>query len=331
MTSPKILIVQLGRLGDFILATPMLRALKQAYPQCRMHVLASRHNAALALAQPEVELVLVHSKKVFDTLKLFTALKRARYDFWIDPKDHFSREGGLLARWANAACKVGFNQEGGKKIFDVSLASQEEQHTHVAWRNLKALRALGVEADDPRPSLHVGEAARGRLEQFLTEHDLSRYYCINLSAGNEIRYWPPAQWTKFLQAIKEHARAFVLTAAAQDGPLAETIARQEAHAHYFPTHNLDDLLAVVQRAELVISPDTSVIHMAAAFDRPVLGLYSNHEWNYKKFYPLSTHRRIVIPPAAGGLIKDIACESALEKFYELLEEISPAKVELPRK
>ncbi len=320
--SPPILLVQLGRLGDFILATPMFRALKQAYPQCRIHVLASRHNAELARLQPEVEHVQVHSKKIFNTLTLLAAIKREHYDWWIDPKDHYSREGSFFAQWASAERKVGFNQPGGKKIFEVSLASLEEQHTHAAWRNLAALRALGLAADDPRPSLFVGRAAQDALAQFLHAHGLARYLCVNLSAGNEIRYWPLAHWAAFLRAAQSEERAFVLIAEAKDAHVAQALTAQIARTFYFPTRHLSDLLAAVERAELVVSPDTSVIHVAAAFDRPVLGLYSNHEWNYKKFYPLSTHCRVVLPPLRGGLIKDISCESAVQSFHELLAEVA---------
>ena len=321
MTTPRILLVQIGRLGDFILATPMLRALRQAYPDCCIHVLASRHNAALAQSQPEIARVYVHSKKIFATLQLLLALKRERYDWWIDPKDHFSREGSFFAQWSHARVKVGFNQEGRKKVFEVGLPSQEESLMHVAWRNLHALHALGIAADNPRPSLFVARTAQDQLASFLREKEITRYYCINLSAGNAVRYWPQKQWANFLQAIATQAPAFVFTTAPQDVALAEELLRQVPRSCYFPTRGLNDLLAVMQRAELVVSPDTSIIHMAAAFDRPVLGLYSNHAWNYKKFYPLSTHSRIVIPSAPGGVVKDIPYENVLEKFHELLTAI----------
>jgi ADP-heptose:LPS heptosyltransferase len=320
--APKILIVQLGRLGDFILATPMFRGLKQAYPACRIHVLASRHNAELARMQSELERVYVHSKKLGDTLKLLAALKRERYDWWIDPKDHYSHAGSFFARWANAERKVGFNRREGRKIFEVELVSLEENHTHAAQRNLAALRALGLAVEEARPSLHVEAAAQEALARFLRTHGLTRYVCVNLSAGNEIRYWPLARWNSFLRLIQNEARDFVLIAEAKDAHLAHTLTAQFARAFYFPTRSLGDLLAVVQRAEIVVSPDTAVIHVAAAFDRPVLGLYSNHEWNYKKFYPLSTHCRVALPPWPGGLIKDISCESAVEKFNELSGEIA---------
>ncbi len=325
MTSPRILIVQLGRLGDFILATAMLRALKTAYPHCQIHVLASRHNAALAGAHPLVDRVYLYSKKIFPTLRLVAALKRERYDYWIDPKDHYSREGSFFARRANAKCKIGFNRAGHAQVFDVGLPSHEAQHTHVALRNMHALRSLGLEHSDPRPCLFVAPEAENRLAQFLQTHHIRNYLCVNLSAGNAIRYWPQTQWLAFLQTLARADRQFLLTTDAKDAGLAEAIRAQVATAHYFPTPTFMELLALVQHADLVISPDTSVVHAAAAFDRPLLGLYSNHEWNYKKFYPLSAHCRVVMPPEPGATIKDIELQAMLSSFEELTQEVEAAK------
>lgn len=303
----------------------MLRALKTAYPLCQIHVLASRHNAALAGAHPLVDRVYLYSKKIFSTLRLVAALKRERYDYWIDPKDHYSREGSFFARWANAECKIGFNREGRAPAFDVGLPSHEARRTHVALRNMHALRSLGLEHGDPRPSLFVTSEAEKRLAQFLQTHHIRNYFCINLSAGNAIRYWPQPQWLAFLQTLARADRHFLLTTDAKDAGLAEAIRAQVATAHYFPTPTFMDLLALVQHADLVISPDTSVVHVAAAFDRPLLGLYSNHEWNYKKFYPLSTHCRVVIPPEPDAMIKDIELKAMLNGFEELAREVDAAE------
>ncbi len=328
MTPAQILIVQLGRIGDFILATAMFSALKAAYPHCQIHVLASRHNAALACAHPLLDRVHVHSKKILATLKLLAAFKRERYDYWIDPKDHYSREGSFFARRANAERKIGFNHESHARVFDISLPSQEAQHTHAALRNLHALRTLRVEHADPRPNLFVDQNAENKLAQFLNAQQAQKYFCVNLSAGNPIRYWPQSNWRACLNALAWPDRSFVLIADAKDRHLAEAMQTLVARTYYFPTHTISDMLAVVQRAELVISPDTSVVHVAAAFDRPLLGLYSNHEWNYKKFYPLSTHCRVVIPPAPGALIKDIQIAAVLQSFEALMREIeAPEKLE----
>lgn len=320
-TSPKILIVQLGRLGDFILATCMLRALKTAFPQSQIHVLASRHNAALAHAHPAIVHVHVHTKRILPTIKLLAHLRRERFDYWIDPKDHYSREGSFFAYRARAKHKIGFNREGHAPIFDVNLASQETQHMHVALRNLRALETFGLSQADPRPWLFIDEAAENKLAAFRRAHKLSNYLCVHLSAGNEIRYWAQENWEKFLKSISHPERYFIITADPKDAALAEALQSQTPRARYFHANSILELLAVVKNAVVVISPDTSIVHMAAAFDRPLLGLYSNHEWNYRKFAPLSTHHRMVIPLAPNGLIKDISYEDVLRNFHELFEEL----------
>ena len=236
MTPPqKILIVQLGRLGDFILATPMLRALKQDDPRHQIHVLASRHNAALARAHPLVDHVLTHSKKIMTTLALLAQLKRERYDYWIDPKDHFSRESHLLARWGRAKCKIGFNAKDKHAVFDVTLPSAEENfHEQVAVRNLRALQTLGVSNSGPRPVLFTLPSAEKELNDFLQQHQIERYDVVHLSASREIRYWPQKNWIAFLREIAGGNRHFLLTCAPQDAALAQEIAAQIATARYFP-------------------------------------------------------------------------------------------------
>ncbi|MGH7496376.1 MAG: glycosyltransferase family 9 protein [bacterium] len=322
MPPQKVLIVQLGRLGDFILATPMLRALKADNPGHQIYILASRHNQALARAHPLVDQVWVHSKKVGPIVELLFSLKQKRFDYWIDPKDHFSRESSFLARWAIADCKIGFNRAGEKAVFDVSVPpAKENYHDQVAIRNLRALQAFGVNDSDPRPCLFTESQFEKKLQEFLLRHQIRQYCCVHLSASKDIRYWPQANWISFLNQIGETARHYLITCDPRDSALALEIAANVSPAHYYPAGSIIELFSAIKHAELVISPDTSVVHIAAAFDRPLLGLYSNEEWNLKKFYPLSTHCRVVMGSQPGTLVCDIPLDLMLMKYRELSFEI----------
>lgn len=323
MPPQKILIVQLGRLGDFILATPMLRALKEDNPRRQIHVLASRHNHALARAHPFVDKALLHSKRIVQTLGLLARLKMEQYDYWIDPKDHFSRASRFFAGWARAKCKVGFNEKGKKAVFDIAVPSADENYNQqAAARNLCALRVLGLQHADPRPLLFVEPRSEIKLREFLQAQQIERYCCVHLSASREIRYWPQSNWIAFLRQIANEGKHFLLTCAPQDAALAREIAAHVMRARYYPAGSLFDLFSVVKHGDLVISPDTSVVHIAAAFDRPLLALYSNEEWNLKKFYPLSTRHRVVMGAAPGTLVRDIPLELMLKGYRDLWHEIS---------
>ncbi len=321
MPPQKILIVQLNRLGDFILATPMLRALKEDNPQHQIHILASRHNSALAHAHPLVDKVLIHSKKIIPTLELLVQLKSEQYDYWIDPKDHFSREGYFFARWAKAKFKIGFNGKGRDAVFNVALpATEENYHDQVAVRNLRALQVFGLQHADPRPRLFVEARCERKLQKFLEAQQIKKYFCVHLSASKEIRYWPQPNWIAFLREIGNDKRHFIITGDLRDAARAQEIVSHVPQARHYPAASVIDLFSVVQHADLVISPDTSVVHIAAAFDRPLLGLYSNEEWNLKKFYPLSTQHRIVMGVAPGTLVRDIPLDLMRAKYWEFVRE-----------
>jgi len=238
----KFLLVQLGRLGDFILATPILRALKQDNPQHQIHVLASRHNALLARDHPLVDKVLIHSKKMPALLPLLLRFKCEQYDYWIDPKDHFSRESYFFARWARARCKIGFNPEGKRPAFDVTVPSaQANYEDQVAVRNLRALQSLPLQSADPRPVLFLKPRDEENLQEFLRQANLSRYVCVHLSASKEIRYWPQAHWIAFLQAVSLPAFSFVVTCSPADAARAQEIVAT------VPRAGLDDRLVDLEQ------------------------------------------------------------------------------------
>ena len=64
------------------------------------------------------------------------------------------------------------------------------------------------------------------------------------------------------------------------------------------TPTIRHAIAALAGAAIVVTPDTSVVHIAAAFDTPIVALYPNVEWNLKKFRPLSTRAEVVQPDDA---------------------------------
>jgi ADP-heptose:LPS heptosyltransferase len=323
MAGPKILIVQLGRIGDLILMTAMFKALKGANPDNEIHLLAGRNNYHFATEHPYIDKVHVHTKRILSTVALLYRLRKEKYDFWIDPKDHYSRESHWFARWAKARLKIGYNHPDKPPVFDMALPSQEEQyHDHVAIRNMRALRCFHLENADPRPVLFVNPRFERKVENFLAEHEISAYHCVHLSASKDIRYWPQENWIAFLSAIAGKERRIVVISDPKDSDLAAEIAGKVAYAKHYATKSIVEVFSVVKHADLVITPDTSVVHIAAAFDKPLLGLYSNIEWNNKKFHPLGSHYRMVMSPVPGAFVKDIPLRLVFENYHDLLNESS---------
>ncbi|MCB0278267.1 MAG: glycosyltransferase family 9 protein [Calditrichaeota bacterium] len=316
------LIVQLGRLGDLILMTPMFQAIKKNYPDSKITVLCGRNNYSFLSDYPLVDEILVHWKKPLRFLQLLKTLKTTHFDYWIDPKDHFSRESHFFAAKANADHKIGFNIEK-KHSFDIPLKSQDEQYDMlVVDRNLAALSTLNIDMSDNRPKLFETDNSIHKRDQFLQEKSISEYIHINISASLKERFWPTEKWKQLVGKIASKDCMILISSDPSDSAIAEEIADTNRHCFRYPTNSFSDVISLVKAAKLVISPDTSIIHIAGAFNRPVIGLYANRPWNLKKFYPLSDKSKVVINQESDTFIDAITVDNVFSAFRKLEEEIA---------
>src|SRR6185436_3856518 len=87
--APRILLIRMERIGDVLISVPVLRALRDRYPEGRIDLLLSRANLAVRDAvEPFVDQVWCYQKSVRSALGLFRAVRRARYDVVVDLIDN---------------------------------------------------------------------------------------------------------------------------------------------------------------------------------------------------------------------------------------------------
>ena len=106
----KILIVQIGRIGDMVLTTPMFRAIAEYLPAAEIHVLTSPRGFPVIDNNPRITKRLLYTKDLLSLPRTIARLRAEEFDVWIDPKDHPSGEGSVLASWSGASSKIGFDK-----------------------------------------------------------------------------------------------------------------------------------------------------------------------------------------------------------------------------
>lgn len=327
MKKQKILVAGLGRIGDLVLITPIFQALKQDNPEHEIHLLAGRNNYQAVLNHPSIDHVHVYWKKPLNTLQLLHALRKAKFDIWIDPKDHKSSESRFFARIGNAPVSVGYNgyDDKRKRIFTHAVTPGEDQLcVHATERVLSALRPLGIKATETQPLLRVDGQAERALQDFLTDHAIDSYYFVNISATCEARQWPAENWIVLLKEIEAQARRFVLCSMPKDVPMAEQIIRNTNSAFLYQTKSIRDAMSAVKHAKVILTVDTSIVHIASAFNIPILSLHANLYREYTKYYPLSDHRRCVMAPGEGTFVDQIPLDVVVQEYHSLWEELQEA-------
>lgn len=296
-TYQHIAIFQPGRAGDFVLTTPLCDAVKRHLPESRLTLIVGPRAADLAGAHPSIDRTWVFDRAPHRLAGLAARLLTHRFDLWLDPKIHPSRNGAMAATLARARVKVGYN---GSRLrpFTHDLALIPDPGGHYIEQVLGCLGPAGIPAPhDPRPTLGLTPGAREWARGQLPPEGATPIL-VNISAGNPARYWTPEKWVALLGAIAQRGEAFLLSSAPEDAAVAEGIVREAAaggvNIRHLPRSGLLELAALVREVSLVLTVDTSFVHLAAAFDRPIVALYKHAHPEVTLFAPRSTRSEMVI-------------------------------------
>ncbi len=315
----RILITQLGKIGDMILITPAIRAISEKFPAANIDVLAGRRNYSIIENNPRVNRVIVYRKSPKNLLKTFSELRRYRYDYYIDPKDHESFESSMFARIVKADRKIGFNPPG-KRIFNIGIPSSlENLETHFVERVMQAVSHTGIKISQkiPRPELFPKDDSEYYTENFL-KNIPNDFLTINISASQHDRTLSAGLIDGIIQNSKIDPEQIVINRAPAEESIAEELNRKY-DVNIFPSRSMDDVISLIKRSKLLVTPDTSLVHVAAAFDIPLLALYGRSDMNFRKFRPLSSIHKVIKASGPESGINDIPPETIADKLLELMD------------
>jgi ADP-heptose:LPS heptosyltransferase len=291
----KIMIVQLGRIGDMILATPMIKAIAEKYPEAEIDIIAGRHNYTIIENNPFVNDIIVHRKQpLYVIINLFRIRKKA-YSYLIDPKDHYSSESRYFAWLIKANIKIGYNQSN-KRVYHHSVPGMvANKDVHYTIRHFQALRPLGIEIPDtiPKPDLYPSGYSEEYVTEFIDQLPDKPLIALNISASKPNKMLQADKWVKILRKVDLRAWNTVISYAPPERAVAEYIANKSVFPYLFNSRSMNDVISLVKNSALLITPDTSLVHVASAFNTPLIGIYSGIDTQFEKFKPLMDDQTII--------------------------------------
>ena len=312
----RIAVVQLGRIGDMILQTPIFKIIKEKYPDSLIDVISGRHNNIVLKNNPRINEIIVYEKNPVKLLSLIMKLRNIHYDYWIDPKNHYSTESKFLAKISKAKYKVGFNREN-EYIFNVPLLKTEnDNQIHFTRSSINALKILNIEQPRyvPLPELYPSKEDIDNSNKFFDQYASLTKVLINFSAGSENRRWDIRNWISFVNSNKNLNMKFFLINSPKDQFFAEEIIKKCPKLIPIKTKSILDVAAIINKVDLVITPDTSIVHIASGYNKPIICLYSNNQNNFERFKPLSDVQFVVRSNSSDDTLSGITPDE-LERVF----------------
>lgn len=270
------LIVRLGSLGDVIHGIPVAAALRDAFPRARVDWMVDpKYVEILGLVSGIDRIVPVDPRRMRGRLiATVRDLRASRYDAAIDLQGLI--KSAVLARLAGARRTIGLPHEHLREPVARGFYTETPDPgpaTHVVYRNLALLSALGVTGAQVRFPLMI--PASRALDRVREMAGAGPYALINPGAAWPNKRWPPLRFGTLAAWLRDtmSLTSIVLWGPGEESLVSEVVAASAGAAMIAPPTTIADLFAVAKAARLMISGDTGPLHIAAAVGTPVVALF----------------------------------------------------------
>ena len=273
----RVLVTRLRRIGDAILALPVLDQLREHFPECSIDFLAEEGPSQAALGHPAVDRVLVleRPKGLFlpASPRLLWQLRARRYDWVIDL--YGNPRSALLTAWTGAKVRVGPARRGRRHLYTHPIQPTEAPVSAIA-HHLRSTQALGLEPglSEPRITLtdREREEGRARLEAALPGESPR----VGIHPGNRwpAKRWPEERFAALARSIPRlGARAVVLAGPGEEG-LARRVASgaEGEEAPVLGGLPLRAAWGVIAALDALVTVDGSPLHAGPALQVPTVGI-----------------------------------------------------------
>lgn len=274
-------VLRLSAIGDICHALPVVRTLQRAWPDCRITWIVGRVEAALLSGLDGVEFITLDKSGGLRAMRAVTRqLSGRRFDLLLDM--HPSMRANLVSLAVKAPLKIGFDRERAKDqqwlFTNRRIAPAPEQHVMDAFFGFA--EAVGVTERDERWDIPIPDADR----EFAIGVVGGKRRTVVISPCAAARFrnfrnWPAAKFAELAVRLTDTWPVdIVLTGGntEQERRAGDAIAAKLGGycRNLIGRTSLKQLLAVLERADLVICPDSGPAHLATAVDTPVVGLYA---------------------------------------------------------
>lgn len=262
-----VLLLRPGGIGDAVLLAPAIAALRRKFPQAKIMVLAEKRNAGVFAMIPGIDRILR-----YDVLREFLVAFRLNPDVAIDT-EQWHRLSAVVARQIGAATLIGYGTNERARLFHHATPYSHNDYEADSFFRLLAPLGITPPTSLDTPFLSVPSEARARAAQLLAP--LSDRPFIALFAGASIseRRWGAKRFRQVTAHLAEQGYGVVVVGGGDDAASGAEIITALTGLNLAGQTSLAETAAIIDRANLLISGDSGVLHLGVGLDTPTISLF----------------------------------------------------------
>lgn len=277
----KVLVVRLRSIGDTVLATPSLFALKRFLPNAQVDILVEDWVAPVLDNHPHVDNVITLERGGFMTrARVARELRAANYDVVYNL--HGGTTATFLTRATGARHRVGFKSYQYGQLHNHACPSPlliwQQQKTHSVEQQLALLGWTGVPVTDrPRTSLGISPSAADKVNRLISEAGLRgpNIALIHPAAAFATKQWATQNFARIVEHLAERGFTSVAIAAPNEQALLEQLRSETSTKIVTFALSLPEVTALASRSQLFVGNDSGIAHIAAAVGTPSVVVFGS--------------------------------------------------------
>ncbi len=325
----KILVIQLGDIGDVVWATPTFHSLKKAYPKASMYVLLRHGAGSLLQADPAIENIFevpAPRDNFHDTaaeqLHLIRQLRCEHFDVLFDLRA--DERGAITGFLSGASHRVARYFQGPGVPFwrnvlfthlvRAPVSAPNKQSYGAAEQSLSLLRGFGIAASTTLPKLWVSAVDEQKVAGILAGKGITertRWISMNPFSRWPYKEWDLQKWATIIEWLfAERGIVTVLVGAGNEKKRASEVAAhcKNVAVNLVGATSLGELAALLSKSMLHVGVDSAAPHIAAATGTPTVTIYGPSSW--KDWAPVGETHHVIVPSDPCAPCHQKGCEGS---------------------
>ena len=314
-----------GKIGDMVVNSLMFREIKKVYPNIKIGVVARGAAIDIIKDNPNVDKIYEYYKDRKKIKDLALKIKEEKYDLLIDFSEMLRVNQMMLINLCGARINIGLDRKDWK-LFDLSIESGKDFKwtEHITKRYLAYLIKLGLKKENINISYDIYLKDEKKYEVFFNEIKESKKIILNPYGASKHKSFNVETLENIITYLKDKDIAIILTYFGDKYKELEFLEKKYKYV-YIPKkiESILDTAILIKKSDYVISPDTSIVHIASAFNKKMITVYppkgGKYGIDHLVWAPKSKYNKVIFCKDKTGNYDEIDINTF--DFDEMKEEI----------
>ena len=314
-----------GKIGDMIVNSLMFREIKKVYPDIRIGVIARGAAIDIIKDNPNVDKIYEYYKDRKKIKDLALKIKEEKYDLLIDFSEMLRVNQMMLINLCGTRINIGLDRKDWE-LFDLSIESGKDFKwtEHITKRYLAYLIKLGLKKENIDISYDIYLEDEKKYEAFFNEIKESKKLILNPYGASKHKSFSVENLENIINYLKNRDIAIILVYFGDKYKELEFLEKKYKYV-YIPKkiESILDTAILIKKSDYVISPDTSIVHIASAFNKKMITVYppkgGKYGVDHLVWAPKSEYSRVIFCKDKTGTYDEIDINTF--NFDEIKEEI----------